>query len=306
MAKKETVIFIVGPTAVGKTAFAIELAKRIKGEIISSDSMQAYRSMDIISQKPTKRERKIIPQYLIDILSPKEEYSAAEFTKRAGLLIDDIIKRKRRPIVVGGSGLYTKTLIDGLFFSPEKDGAFRKDLESKAEEGGSKFLHAELEKVDPEAASKIHPNDLRRIIRALEVFHLTGTPISEHKKKTRGIKDRFNIRIYGLIRERSVIYERIEDRVERMFEAGLVKEVKRIKRCAPSITAEASLGYKEVLGFLDKRYSAQEAMELLKKKTRHFAKKQLTWFRPDKRIRWINLKIPQGKAVDIVIRDLQK
>ncbi len=289
MAKRDKVIFVVGPTGIGKTDFSIELAKRIGGEIISSDSMQAYRRMDIISQKPIPKQKREVPHHLIDILDPREEYSAAEFVKRASIIINDIIERRKIPIVVGGSGLYVKALIDGLFPAPKKDLSFRNTLELEADENGGKVLHERLKKVDAEAASKIHPNDLRRIIRSLEVFHLTGIAISEQKKRTKGIKERFDIIIYGLTRPRSEIYKRIEDRVEKMFDEGLIEEVKSLKRKNPSITAKASLGYKEVAGYLEKKHSLNDAKELLKKNTRHLAKKQLTWFRADRRIIWVNL-----------------
>lgn len=305
--EKKKVIFIIGPTGVGKTAFAVRLAKKLSGEIISSDSMQAYRYMDIISQKPTPKERKTIPHHLIDILDVREEYSAAEFVKRASSLIDEIIERKRLPIVVGGSGLYIKALIDGLFPAPKKDSVFRKGLESEARNSGINRLYDRLKRTDPETASKIHPNDLRRITRALEIFHLTGIPISEHKKKTKGINRHFIINIYGLIRPRGVLYKRIEERVDRMLEDGLIKEVRHIRMRKPSLTAEASLGYKEVLGFLDKRYSLQDAAELIKKNTRRFAKRQLIWFKADRRIRWIDLeKGSQDEALELIMRESQK
>jgi len=304
MRQKKTIIFIVGPTAVGKTLFGIELAKGISGEIISYDSMQAYRYMDIMSQKPTPRERKTVIHHLIDILDVREEYSAAEFVKRATPLIKRIIEKGRTPIVVGGSGLYIKALIDGIFPAPKKDTDFRKNLESEAKESGKERLYERLKEIDPEAASKIHPNDLRRIIRALEIFHLTGKPISEHKRETRGIKDDFKIKIYGLRRPRAMFYKDIEARVDRMLEKGLVDEAKLIRTKRPGITAECALGYREVLGYLDKRYPLEEAGELIKKNTRHLAKRQMTWFRQDERIRWIDLeKTPRKKLLELVRKD---
>lgn len=308
MKQKGKVIFIVGPTSVGKTEFAIELAERIRGVIISSDSMQGYRHMDIISQKPTPEQRARIPHHLIDIMNINEEYSAAEFSRRAAVIINKTINIKKVPIVVGGSGLYIKALIDGLFPSPKKDINFRKNLELMAKDKrGRQFLHDRLKKIDPESASKIHPHDLRRIIRALEVFHLTGMPVSEHKRKTRGLNGDYNLYIYGLIRTRETIYKRIEDRVDSMFKAGLVREVDFIRKRNPSITASFSLGYKEVLGFLNKEYSLEDARGLLIKNTRHLAKKQLTWFKADRRIRWIDLEeMAQGKALRIVIKDLKR
>jgi tRNA dimethylallyltransferase len=305
--KKSKIVFIVGPTSVGKTAFSIRLAKRLSAEIISSDSMQAYRYMDIISQKPTPRERRSVPHYLIDILYPKEEYSAADFIKKAAVSIDKIIKRKKMPIVVGGSGLYVKALVDGLFKAPKKDSQLRKKLEKEADRWGSESLHKRLAEIDCETASKIHPNDLRRIIRALEVFYLTGVPISEHKKKTAGIKEAFDIHIYGLIRNRKNLYRRIEKRVDKMFKENLVKEIRAIEKKRPSITARASLGYKEIMGYLKKEYGLEEARELLKKNTRRFAKKQMTWFNADERIKWIDIdRIKEDEALEFIIEDLKR
>ncbi|MEE8359527.1 MAG: tRNA (adenosine(37)-N6)-dimethylallyltransferase MiaA [Candidatus Omnitrophota bacterium] len=307
MATKEKIIFIVGPTSVGKTAFSVRLAKNISGEIISSDSMQAYRYMDIISQKPTEKERRAVPHYLIDILDPREEYSAAKFIKEASGCIEKIIAKDKMPLVVGGSGLYVKALIDGLFPAPKKEVRLRDGFKKEAAECGVVSLHNRLKEVDPVAASNIHPNDTRRVIRALEVFHLTGKPISEHKKNTKGIKDLFCIHIYGLTKDRKSLYRNIETRVDRMFEEGLVDEVELLKRKRPGITAGASLGYKEVLGYLNKEYSIEEARELLKKNTRRLAKKQMTWFNADKRIQWIEIdKISEETALEFISKEVNR
>lgn len=305
MIEGKKMIFVVGPTSAGKTDFSLKLARRLPGEIISADSMQAYRHMDIISQKPTEYQRKEIPHYLVDILEPREEYSAAEFIKRASTSIDIIIGRNKIPIIVGGSGLYIKALIDGLFPGPKKDPLFREGLETEARENGPAALYNRLKEIDPQTASNIHPNDLRRIIRAMEVFHLTGIPISIHKKQTVGIKDRFNIMLYGLLRRRENLYKRIEEKVEEMFKNNLVAEVKNLVKKAPSITARSSLGYKEVSGYLNKHYSLEEAKNLLKKNTRRFAKRQMTWFRADKRIKWIDLdNATEEDAVELIIKEM--
>jgi len=305
--QSQKVVFIVGPTGVGKTAFSVELAKRLGAEIISADSMQAYRFLDITSQKPTPAERKAIPHHLIDFLDITEEYSAAEFIKKAKPIIEEIIKKDSTPLVVGGSGLYIKALIDGLFPAPDKDIVFRRELGKEAQGHGTQKLYNRLKAVDPAASSKIHPNDLRRIIRALEVFHLTGAPISAHKKMTRGITDNYALRCYGLIRPRRILYERIEKRVDSMLEAGIVKEIKRIRSRDPSITAKSSLGFKEILGYLDKKYSLDDANRLLKKNTKHLAKKQLTWFKRDSRIRWIDLEeMPREDAFRLILKESKK
>ncbi len=286
---RETVLFIVGPTGVGKTSLSVSLAGRANGEIISADSMQAYKGMDIISQQPDERACERIPHHLINRLEPAEEYSAARFVKEAAPVIREIIKRGRFPIVVGGSGLYVKALVDGLFPSPAKDVKLREGLAREAEEAGPGALHDRLRSVDPAAASAIHPRDTRRIIRALEVFYLTGVPVSEHKKKTKGLKDSMDVRQYGLTMPREALYKRINERVEKMFGDGLVEEVRRLREMEPGMTARASLGYKEVLGYIEGSHSLDEARELLKRNTRRFARRQYTWFNADKRIEWIDL-----------------
>lgn len=307
MAIREKIIFIVGPTSVGKTAFSVRLAKKMSGEIISSDSMQAYRFMDIISQKPTDKERRAVSHYLLDILDPREEYSAAKFIKEASDCIEKIIVKDKIPIVVGGSGLYVKALIDGLFPAPKKETRLREGFEKEAVGHGAGSLHNRLKEVDPVAASKIHPNDTRRVIRALEVFHLTGRPISEHKKNTTGLKEIFDIHMYGLTKDRENLYRSIETRVDRMFEEGLADEVKLLKRKRPGITAKASLGYKEVLGYLNKEYSIEEAKELLKKNTRRFAKRQMTWFNADKRVKWIDIdKTSEEAALELISKEVNR
>jgi tRNA dimethylallyltransferase len=300
---RESAIFIVGPTGVGKTSLSISLAERMNGEIISSDSMQAYRYMDIISQRPSDIHIRRVPHHLINWLEPYREYSAARFIKEATAVIGDIIRRGKVPMVVGGSGLYIKALIDGLFPSPGKDAALREELAKESELSGPEYLHKRLTAVDPAAAAKIHSNDKRRLIRALEVFHLTGAPISEHKKKTRGLKDTMDIRRYGLTTERRSLYKMIDDRVDRMFAGGIVNEVRLLRTKRPSMTASASLGYREVVGYLEGEYSLEGARELLKKNTRRFAKRQYTWFNADKKIEWIDLsRVSQDEAVDRIVR----
>ncbi len=294
-------VFIVGPTAAGKSEVAFKLAKKINGEIISCDSMQVYRHIPITSQVPSSKWRKAIPHYLIEELEPAAEYSAAEFRKRALRLIESILKRKRVPIIAGGTGLYMKSLLDGLFSSPEKDIRFRKKLEKEAKSKGSQHLYSKLEKIDPDSARKIHPNDIRRIIRALEVYYLTGVSISQQKKKAVGIASKYDCLIFGLNMPRDVLYKKIDDRVEKMFDDGIVKEIKMIYKKKLSMTAKASLGYKEITGFLKKEYGLPEAKELLKRNTRRLAKKQLTWFRADKRINWIDV---DKKGIETIVDEI--
>ena len=286
---KKTVIFIVGPTAIGKTALAIKIAKRIKGDIISADSMQVYKGMRTLSQAPTPEEKRKARHYLVNSLEPKREYSVAAFINNSSRAIGSIIKRKRIPIVVGGSGLYIRGLIDGLFPSPEADLKFRKKMARFAAKYGSRKLHSRLSKIDPESAKLIHPNDLRRIIRALEIYNSSGKTMTELKLSTRGLKDRYNIKIFGLIRPREGIYSNIDERVDEMFRSRVVGEVKKLRRKRLSKTAKMVLGFNEISGYLNGKYGLEAAKDMLKMNTRRFSKRQLTWFRADKRIKWFDL-----------------
>ena len=283
------IIFIVGPTAIGKTVLATRLAKSIDGEIISADSMQIYKAMRTLSQAPGPAERREVRHHLVELLAPGKEYSVAAFIRRASRAITAIIKREKIPIVVGGSGLYVKGLIDGLFPSPEADIKFRKEMAIFAAKNSSKKLHARLAKIDPVSASKIHPNDLRRIVRALEIFHSTGKTMTELKSLTRGLKDKYEINIFGLTGPREEIYLRIERRVDKIFRSGAVGEVKRLRRRKLSKTAGMVLGLAEISGYLEGTYDLDTAKEMLKMNTRRFSKRQLTWFRADKRIKWFDL-----------------
>lgn len=287
---KPLIIFILGPTGAGKSEFAVKLAKKIGGEIISCDSMQVYKGMPILSQQPKPVLRKAVPHHLIDFLSPSREWSAASFIERTSGVAEDIVGRKRVPIVVGGTGLYAQALIKGLFPSPPKDEKLRKKLREEAERKGKKMLYERLLKIDPVYASKIHSNDLRRIVRALEVYELTGEPISEQHKKTEGIEKKYEVSVFVLNRPRKELYKRINERVEKMFAAGLLKEVKRLKKRKMSRTAKAVLGYKEINGYIKGDYGPEQAKELLKKNTRHYAKRQLTWFRKEKDAIWLKAK----------------
>lgn len=291
----DKVIFLVGPTGVGKTDVALALAKEIEGEIISADSMQVYRGMDIGTSKPSQEERKTVPHHLVNILEPSEEYSVADFSAKAQGAIEEILSRNKVPLAVGGSGLYVRGLIDGLFPDRGKDAALRTQLYQEAEEKGTLWLYERLSKVDPQASSAIHPHDLRRVVRALEVYERTKIPISCLRKNTQGIKDRYAVELYGLIRPRTELYKRIDSRAEKMFEDGLVEEVKRLIRGRLSQTAQQAIGYREIIDYLDGRYDFEEARRLLKRNTRRYAKRQLTWFRKDKRIKWIEIKPDDSK-----------
>lgn len=283
------ILFLIGPTASGKTEVAIRLAHKIGAEAISCDSMQVYRGMDILSQKPTPRQRARVLHHMIGILSPNKEFSVADYRKRAVVAIKKIHKKGKIPLIVGGSGLYVKALIDGLFPSNPKSEKLRARLLRLSHKYGNQYLYNRLKKVDPGAAGSIHPNNTRRVIRALEIYEVSGTPISQMRTKTEGLLSRYDITVFGFMRQRQILYERINRRVDKMFKAGLVNEVKKLKKGKIGQTASFALGYKEITGYLDGKYTEEEAKRLLMRNTRHFAKRQMTWFRKDARIKWIHI-----------------
>ncbi|MCX5692478.1 MAG: tRNA (adenosine(37)-N6)-dimethylallyltransferase MiaA [Candidatus Omnitrophica bacterium] len=280
------VIFLVGPTASGKTNLSIKLARKLNAEIVSCDSMCVYKGMNILTSKPSLCGRKKVKHHLIDIIPPTREFSVAEYRRMALEKIKDILRRRKIPLFVGGSGLYVKAVTEGLFPSAEKDLKFRKKQEAFAKKYGKAYLYKKLKKIDLERAKKIHPNDLRRVIRALEIYHTEKKKPSELKINTEPLK--YDFKIFGLNIAREELYRNIDDRVEDMFKRGIVREVKKLSKKKLSLTARKALGYGEVLGYLKGRYSLEKAKELLKKNTRHFAKRQLTWFRPDQRIIWLS------------------
>ena len=279
-----SIIFLIGPTASGKTNLSIALAKKFNAEIISCDSMCVYKGMDILTSKPSKEDRKKIKHHLIDIITPSKEFSVSEYRRLALIAIEDILKRKKTPFFVGGSGLYVKAIVDGLCPSTKKDEKFRKKQEHLAKRYGKFYLYKKLQKIDSKTAKKIHPNDLRRVIRSLEIYHVDKKKPSELKKKTSGLK--YKVKLFGIKMDRDILYKNIDKRVDEMFKEGIIDEVRRLSKKKISITSKSALGYREVLGYLKGKYSFEEAKELLKKNTRHFAKRQMTWFRPDKRIIW--------------------
>jgi tRNA dimethylallyltransferase len=283
--QKTQIIFLIGPTASGKTSLSIKLGRKLNAEIISCDSMCVYKGMDILTSKPSLADRKKVRHYLIDIIPPVKEFSAAEYRSMALEKIEEILKRKKTPLFVGGSGLYVKAVIDGLFPSAEKDLKFRKKQEILAKKYGKAYLYRKLRKIDPSRAAKIHPNDLRRVIRALEIYHTEKKRPSELNIATEPLK--YDFKIFGLQMDKNELYGNINNRVDDMFKKGIVNEVRKLSKKKFSMTAAKALGYSEVLGYLKGMYSLEDAKELLKKNTRHFAKRQLTWFRPDQRITWL-------------------
>ena len=299
-----TVIFIVGPTAIGKTRLSIKLAKLIGGEIISADSMQVYKGMRILSQAPKLSEKTMARHHLVGVLDPGKEYSAASFRKKAAEIIKSVLTHKRIPIVAGGSGLYIKALIDGLFPSPEADPKFRSKMRRFAARYGSTALHERLLKIDPGSAGAIHPNDARRIIRALEIYHSTGRTMSDLKRDTKGLAEVYEIKIFGLTKPREDIYSNIDLRVDRMFKEGVLAKVKKLKKKRLSKTAKAVLGLKEISEYLDGKRDLDTAKYLIKRNTRRFAKRQLTWFRADKRIKWFDLsKVDEDEVVARIAKE---
>ena len=294
--EKRRIIFLVGPTAIGKSEVAVYLAKKLNAEIISCDSMQIYRGMDLITSKPAKILRKRVGHHLIDIISPAREYNVSKFRKDALKKIQEIGQRGKVPLLVGGSGLYMSILIDGIFNFESKDELIRKRLYRLAGLYSSHYLYKRLKVVDPEAAARVHPNDTKRIVRALEVFEVTGKPISCLQKSRCGLSEEYEINIFCLNMEREKLYKRIEERVEKMFANGLIPETKRLLKTKLSKTASYAIGIKELKGHFAGLYALEEAKRLMKHNTRLYAKRQLTWFRKDKRIIWIRVGNKEAPA----------
>jgi len=280
----------VGPTASGKSATSVMLAKKINAQIISCDSMQVYKHMNIATAKISKIEMQCIEHHLIDIIEPNEEYNVALFRERVLELIKRIHKAKAIPLLVGGSGLYMQIILDGIFDDNKVSFEIRDKLNAEADESGLEVLYERLVKLDFKAAQKIHSNDRRRIIRALEVYYTLNEPITKAKKKRQGIWAEYNVYLYGLSVERKLLYQKINNRVDEMFEIGLIEEAKDIlKNYALSKSAWGALGYKELSGYFREEYDLDEAKRLIKRNTRRYAKKQMTWFNKENRIKWVNV-----------------
>lgn len=289
---KYPLLIITGPTAVGKTELSLKIAEELQGEIISADSMQIYRYMDIGTAKASAEERKRVRHHMIDIINPDETYSVADYQQEADRLIREICARGSLPIMVGGTGLYIRAVIQGFLFPEmETNHQLRAELTEMARKYGNEYLHQKLAGIDPEHARKIHPNDLRRIIRAIEIFQETGHNMTYYLEKQKYTPPRYNTLKIGLIREREELYDRINKRVDLMIKKGLVEEVKNIIKAGFNMSATAlqGLGYKEIIGYLKGDYPLEEAIRILKKNTRNYAKKQITWFNREKDLHWFNL-----------------
>lgn len=293
MNQKIPLIIVTGPTAVGKTELSVRLAKEIDGEIISADSIQVYRYMDIGSAKVSSEEMQGIRHYLIDEFDPAENFNIFIFQERAKKYVKEIYGRNKVPIIAGGTGFYIQSLLYDIDFTEEEnDLTYRKELETLAAEKGNHFLHEMLGRVDAKAALEIHENNVKRVIRALEYYHQTGEKISIHNETQREKKSPFDFKYFVLNMDRRLLYERIEKRVDKMLEQGLVDEVKRLRELGyqRSLVSMQGIGYKEIYAFLEGELSYEEAVLELKKNTRHFAKRQLTWFRREKEVEWVNFE----------------
>ncbi len=288
---KKPLVVLAGPTAVGKTKLSISLAKALNGEIISADSMQVYKYMDIGSAKITEKEMDGVPHHLIDVLSPFEEFHIVRFQELAKKAMEDIYNRGKTPVFVGGTGFYIQAITKDIDFTEgEEDKQYREELSRLAAEKGNEFLHEMLREVDKKSAEEIHANNVKRVIRALEFYKENGFPISQHNEEQKQNETPYNLAYFVLNAPRDLLYERIDRRVDEMMENGLVKEVQKLKDmgCRREMTSMQGLGYKEILSFLDGEIPLDEAVRILKRDTRHFAKRQLTWFRRESNVVWVD------------------
>lgn len=287
---KEPLVILTGPTAVGKTKLSIALAKAIDGEIISADSMQVYRHMDIGSAKIRTEEMQGVPHYLVDVLEPSEEFHVVRFQQMAKQAMAEIRSRGHIPILVGGTGFYIQAIVGDVDFTENTASPYRQELERLAAEKGAEYLHGELQKVDPGSAEAIHENNIKRVIRALEFYRMTGKKISEHNEEQREKTSPYNFAYFVLNDDRAKLYARIEQRIDEMLEEGLVGEVEHLKEMGyrRGMVSMQGLGYKEILAYLDGECTLEEAVDILKRDTRHFAKRQLTWFRREREVIWLN------------------
>lgn len=308
----QPMVILTGPTAVGKTALSIELAKKINGAVISADSMQVYKHMDIGSAKILPEEMQGIPHYMIDELEPEEEFHVVRFVEMAKKYLAEIYAAGKIPIIAGGTGFYIQALLYDIDFTDQKsDEAYRSRLETLAKEQGREKLHEMLREVDPASAEAIHANNMKRVIRALEFYHLTGKRISEHNEQERKKSSPYNFAYFVLTDDRAKLYERIDKRVDHMIEQGLVDEVQKLKEmgCHRDMVAMQGLGYKEILAYLDSELTLEEAVYIIKRETRHFAKRQLTWFKREREVFWVEkdaYNYQEDKMLEDIITVLQQ
>ena len=301
------IICIAGPTASGKTALAVELAKAVNGEVVSCDSMQIYRYMDIGTAKPTNEEMQGIPHHMLDVVDPNEDFSVSRYCEMATPIVDDIISRGKTAIIAGGTGLYMDALIKGNDFAPFPSTGMREKLELQADEMGMEYMHSLLESIDPDASQRLHLKDRKRILRALEVYYETGETITQHNLKTQSIPPRYQPIWFALEdTDRQDLYNRIDLRVEKMLDAGLLDEIHNLlsrgipKKC----TAMQAIGYKEYIDAIDGKCSVSEATALVQQASRHYAKRQLTWFRRNPEFHWLR-RNPTDTTGEILIKARQ-
>ncbi len=302
--QKPKVIVICGPTASGKTALSIELSKKINGEIISADSMQIYKNMDIGTAKPTQQEMQGIKHYLLDFIEPDQTYSVAKFKIDAINAIEEILQKQKIPIIVGGTGLYIDTLIYGIEYQNiEIDKTYRTELEKIIQEKGIEFLYNKAKEIDEIAMKKISPNDKKRIMRVLEIYKATGKNKTQQEKESRRNKPKYDYKVFALNMDRQLLYNRINQRVDLMIENGLIEEVKKLKQMYNEFpTAMQGLGYKEVNEYLENKLAKEEMIEKIKMQTRRYAKRQLTWFRKNKETIWLDATLEKEFNVDQILK----
>lgn len=308
MAKKPLVI-LTGPTAVGKTDLSLCLAETVNGELISADSMQVYRYMDIGTAKIMPEERRGIPHYLIDVLDPKEDFNVVAFQGMAKAAMEEIYAKGKLPIVVGGTGFYIQALLYDISFEDTLVSDYRMELAAYCNEHGAHALHERLRDIDPVSYQEIHENNVKRVIRALEFYHDTGYPISRHNEEQRQNISPYQFSYFVLNDDRNILYQRIEERIECMIQNGLVEEVQRLLAygCTKEMVSMQGLGYKEIIPYLEHTCSLEDAVYKLKRDTRHFAKRQLTWFRREKDVTWIDKQTfsTEGEMLQTILKELQ-
>ncbi|MDD4066497.1 MAG: tRNA (adenosine(37)-N6)-dimethylallyltransferase MiaA [Clostridia bacterium] len=296
---KQKVIIIGGATASGKSSLAMELAKKLNTEIISCDSMQVYKEMNIGTAKPSIKDMKFVKHYMIDIINPDEDFNVVKYVSMVNPLIEDILSRNKIPIIVGGTGLYVEALMNNIDFSEEStDLDYRKKMEKVAKEKGNEEIHNMLKEIDIDSANRLSINDTKRIIRALEVYHTTGKTITYYNSISKNKDSKYDFILFGIDVPREELYQRINDRVDKMIEKGLVNEVEKIyNKYSKFPTAMQGLGYKEVIRYLKEEITLEEMIELIKKETRHYAKRQITWFKAYKSIIWLS---PQSSIEETI------
>ena len=305
---KPVIIIICGPTCIGKTSVGIKLAKGVCGEIINADSMQVYKYMNIGTAKPTPSEQKLVPHYMLDIINPDELFDVAMFVKKAEPVISKLYSQNKIPFIVGGTGLYIKALLYGLSPPGPANPKLMKCLKNEAEKYGSNFLHEKLSRFDKDAAEKIHPNDTFRLVRAIITFEMTGKTISEYHKEHMFSEKRYNVLKIGLNMDRNKLYQRINTRVDMMLDAGLLNEVKMLLDMGYSETLNSmkSIGYRHVNDYIQNRFSWDETVRLMKRDTRRYAKRQLTWFGADQDILWVNpdsISLVEKKIEEFLLKE---